>query len=100
MLSSGTGLTKLGFAGNDSPSFIFPTVIATRQSSGGRGQGTSGGNLSQKRGTEDLDFFIGNEALEAANGPRMYSYCLLLGILVLSLILTIIHQRLWTQLSH
>lgn len=72
MFHSGTGLTKLGFAGNDSPSFIFPTVIATRQSSGGRGQGTSGGHLSVKRGNEDLDFFIGNEALDAANGPRKY----------------------------
>lgn len=28
-----------------------------------------GGNLSAKRGTEDLDFFIGDEALAAAGGP-------------------------------
>lgn len=28
-----------------------------------------GGNLSGKRGTEDLDFFIGDEALAAAGGP-------------------------------
>lgn len=28
-----------------------------------------GGHLSMKRGTEDLDFFIGDEALAAANGP-------------------------------
>lgn len=69
-------MTKLGFAGNDSPSFIFPTVIATRQSgSSGRSNArvaSSGGNLAQKRGTEDLDFFIGEEALAAANGPRKY----------------------------
>jgi len=25
-----------------------------------------------KRGTEDLDFFIGDEALAAANGPGMW----------------------------
>jgi actin-related protein 3 len=25
-----------------------------------------------KRGTEDLDFFIGDEALAAANGPGVY----------------------------
>lgn len=55
---SGTGYTKLGFAGNDSPSFVFPTAIATRDSSGGK----------KKRGTEDLDFFIGDEALSAGNG--------------------------------
>lgn len=67
---SGTGYTKLGFAGNNSPSFIFPTVIATRQSSGSRfDKSGSGGNLSQKRGgTEDLDFYIGNEALNAGSG--------------------------------
>lgn len=29
----------------------------------------SGGSLSAKRGTEDLDFFIGDEALAAASGP-------------------------------
>jgi hypothetical protein len=28
-----------------------------------------GGHLSGKRGTEDLDFFIGDEALAAAGGP-------------------------------
>ena len=31
----------------------------------------SGGHLNMKRGTEDLDFFIGDEALAAANGPGM-----------------------------
>jgi actin-related protein 3 len=79
----------LGFAGNDSPSFVFPTAIATKgpaAGSGGSGSGRpavtnkpsyltggtgSGGHLSMKRGTEDLDFFIGDEALAAANGPGM-----------------------------
>lgn len=36
---------------------------------GGAGQG---GHLNMKRGTEDLDFFIGDEALAAANGPGVY----------------------------
>jgi actin-related protein 3 len=76
-----------GFAGNDSPSFVFPTAIATKgpsTGSGGSGSGRPavankpsyltggagpGGHLSMKRGTEDLDFFIGDEALAAANGP-------------------------------
>ena len=78
---------RTGFAGNDSPSFVFPTAIATKGGVGGTG-GTgsgrpavankpsfltggagSGGTLSAKRGTEDLDFFIGDEALTAASGP-------------------------------
>jgi actin-related protein 3 len=77
----------LGFAGNDSPSFVFPTAIATKgpaAGSGGSGSGrpavankpsflTGGagptGHLSTKRGTEDLDFFIGDEAINAASGP-------------------------------
>ena len=29
------------------------------------------GHLSAKRGTEDLDFFIGDEALAQASGPGM-----------------------------
>lgn len=77
----------VGFAGNDSPSFVFPTAIATKGAAGGSGGSGSGrpavankpsyltggagpgGHLSMKRGTEDLDFFIGDEALAAANGP-------------------------------
>lgn len=78
-----------GFAGNDSPSFVFPTAIATKGPAGGSG-GTGSGrpavankpsfltggagpgsNLSNKRGTEDLDFFIGDEAVSASGGPGM-----------------------------
>ena len=79
---------RQGFAGNDSPSFVFPTAIATKGGVGGSGgsgsgrpavaskpsyltggTGGSGGSLAVKRGTEDLDFFIGDEALAAASGP-------------------------------
>ncbi|ODV80162.1 Actin/actin-like protein [Suhomyces tanzawaensis NRRL Y-17324] len=72
-MDNGTGLTKLGFAGNDSPSFVFPTAIATSSSSSKNTKSTSGGSasfLSSKRGLEDLDFYIGNEALNAASGPN------------------------------
>lgn len=71
VMDNGTGLTKLGFAGNDSPSFVFPTAIATSSASskGGR-NARNAGNVASKRGLEDLDFFIGDEALEAANGPN------------------------------
>lgn len=84
----------IGFAGNDSPSFVFPTAIATKSgvgstASAGRttavsrpsyltGGSGAGGHLSGKRGTEDLDFFIGDEALAASNGPGTQSlavYC-------------------------
>ncbi|KAI8387572.1 Actins and actin-related proteins signature [Nakaseomyces glabratus] len=103
VMDNGTGLTKLGFAGNDSPSWVFPTAIATAQASntkkstvvnkssaGGADSSGSGyfgnstsatsfnsgdmsslllsNNLAGKRGTEDLDFYIGNEALAAAQG--------------------------------
>lgn len=79
---------SLGFAGNDSPSFVFPTAIATKgpaqTAGGGTGSGRPGvankpsfltggagpgGHLSMKRGTEDLDFFIGDEAIAASSGP-------------------------------
>lgn len=80
-------ISATGFAGNDSPSFVFPTAIATKGAAGGAGGSGSGrpavankpsfltggagpgSQLSAKRGTEDLDFFIGDEALVAASGP-------------------------------
>src|SRR5690606_37228390 len=72
-----------GFAGNDAPSFVFPTAISTKGAAPGGASGgsrpglsgnrsfasSSGGNLSAKRGTEDLDYFIGDEAMAMANAP-------------------------------
>ncbi|GME72915.1 unnamed protein product [[Candida] boidinii] len=76
VMDNGTGLTKLGFAGNDSPSWVFPTAIATRASAGTKSSTASKSNLSSatsgsniKRDMEDLDFFIGDEAIEASKGP-------------------------------
>ncbi|ODN75264.1 hypothetical protein L202_06450 [Cryptococcus amylolentus CBS 6039] len=75
VIDNGTGYTKMGFAGNSEPSFVFPTVIATHQSAGGGGSSSGGGgrapppvagkpsHLASKRGIEDLDFFIGDEAV-------------------------------------
>ncbi len=48
----------MGFAGNNEPQFILPTCIATAVANK-----TSSVN---KRGIEDLDFFIGDEALANA----------------------------------
>lgn len=98
VLDVGTGYTKMGFAGNQLPSFVIPSAIAARSgpgtsssggraappppskpsslsSTGGGGSGGAGGggggassNLASKRGVEDLDFFIGDEALAAGRG--------------------------------
>ncbi|KAH3678461.1 hypothetical protein WICMUC_001478 [Wickerhamomyces mucosus] len=74
-----TPAVVMGFAGNDSPSFVFPTAIATRSSAatkaapnkpvfGSTSTSSQSNFLASKRGTEDLDFFIGDEAIEASNG--------------------------------
>ncbi|CAE6426658.1 unnamed protein product [Rhizoctonia solani] len=68
---NGSGYSKLGFAGNSDPSFVFPTAIATREHASTTSQSASRGppvaakpgNLASKRGIEDLDFFIGDEAI-------------------------------------
>ncbi|CEH14493.1 actin binding protein [Ceraceosorus bombacis] len=82
VIDCGTGFTKCGWAGNQSPSFTFPTAIAVRPSGGAGGAsstsasrapgapskpgGLAGSSLASKRGIEDLDFFIGNEAVANA----------------------------------
>ncbi|KAJ1340893.1 hypothetical protein BSLG_004369 [Batrachochytrium salamandrivorans] len=78
----------MGYSGNNDPAFIIPTAIATRDSnvvggsssktststssSGGAGGGAggsggsgggAGSNVASKRGIEDLDYFIGDEAM-------------------------------------
>ncbi|KAF8591676.1 Actin/actin-like protein [Ramaria rubella] len=64
---NGTGYSKIGFAGNSDPSFVFPTAIATRESPTTSTRGpplpSKPGHLASKRGIEDLDFYIGDEAL-------------------------------------
>ncbi|KZP31681.1 actin actin-like protein [Athelia psychrophila] len=71
---NGTGYSKIGFAGNSDPSFVFPTAIATRgpaAQSNTRGPAVPArpGHLASKRGVEDLDFFIGDEALANSKTP-------------------------------
>jgi actin-related protein 3 len=52
---------------------VYPTAIATRgpaaQSSRGPAVPSKPGHLATKRGVEDLDFFIGDEALANAKTP-------------------------------
>ncbi|ELW64390.1 Actin-related protein 3 [Tupaia chinensis] len=52
--------TKLGYAGNTEPQFIIPSCIAIKESA-------KVGDQAQRRvmkGVDDLDFFIGDEAIE------------------------------------
>jgi len=60
VIDNGTGYTKMGFAGNTEPQYIIPTMIATQE--GKAAQKTA----TQKKGVEDLDFFIGDEAAQYA----------------------------------
>jgi actin-related protein 3 len=57
VIDNGTGYTKMGFAGNCEPQYITPTVIATQE---GKGAAKA---AAAKKGIEDLDFYIGDEAL-------------------------------------
>lgn len=65
VIDNGTGYTKLGFAGNTEPQFILPSSIAVKETAGL-------GERRMGRGVEDLDFFIGDEALGATNYAVKY----------------------------
>ena len=59
MLCDVFSYTKMGYAGNSEPQFILPSAIAIRESA-------SVGDQAVRRlgkGVEDLDFYIGDEAL-------------------------------------
>jgi len=62
VIDNGTGYTKMGYAGNTEPQFIIPSAIAIKESA----------SVTEKskrlgKGVEDLDFFIGDEALNATS---------------------------------
>ncbi|KRX86395.1 Actin-related protein 3, partial [Trichinella pseudospiralis] len=64
VIDNGTGYSKIGFAGNTHPNFIIPTVIACRSQSY---------NIPNTgRMPIDMDFFIGDEALNATNYSIRY----------------------------
>ncbi|KAJ1099569.1 hypothetical protein NDU88_004669 [Pleurodeles waltl] len=56
----GTGYTKLGYAGNTEPQFIIPSCIAIKESAKVGDQA----HIRLTQGVDDLDFFIGDEALD------------------------------------
>lgn len=65
VIDNGTGYTKMGFAGNCEPQYIIPSVIATpdgKKTGGGIAAGRST-SQAKKKGIDDLDFYIGDEAL-------------------------------------
>ncbi len=53
--------SKLGYAGNKEPQFIFPSAIAVKETA------KVGDDATRRlaRGVEDLDFYIGDEAMDA-----------------------------------
>jgi actin-related protein len=55
------GYTKMGYAGNSEPSYIIPTCIAVADD--------KGTTLTKKGRIDDLDFYIGDEAI----GQKQYS---------------------------
>lgn len=57
VIDNGTGYTKLGFAGNTEPQYIMPSAIAVKETGKVGGKGSI-------RGIDDLDFHIGDDALD------------------------------------
>jgi len=56
----------MGYAGNCEPQYITPTIIVTQEGKGAQKAAT------QKKGVEDLDFFIGDEATQYARTYDMF----------------------------
>ncbi|KAM3586951.1 Actin-related protein 3 [Umbelopsis sp. WA50703] len=80
VMDNGTGYTKLGFSGNSEPSYVFPTAISTHESPSASGAPSVASkssylssNLASKRGIEDLDFYIGNEALASSKTMAVHN---------------------------
>lgn len=72
--------SKLGYAGNKEPQYIIPSAIAIKETA-------KVGDQAARRlgkGIEDLDFFIGDEALEAGNGGYSVKVSFLKSTFVLS----------------
>jgi len=62
VIDNGTGYTKMGFAGNSQPNYIIPTAICLPNATDGKSAGGPA-RTGAKKGIEDLDFYIGEEAL-------------------------------------
>jgi actin-related protein 3 len=51
----------MGYSGNWEPSYVIPSVIATNEAAQKQTAAAAAGKGAQKKGIEDLDFFIGDE---------------------------------------
>lgn len=56
----GTGYTKMGFAGNTEPHYIFPSTIAVKESKSAS---------KHVAGIDDLDFYIGDDCMKPETDP-------------------------------
>ncbi|ETN70799.1 Actin [Necator americanus] len=74
VIDNGTGYTKLGYAGNCEPQFIIPSAIAVKDKIASSNAAALRWNTSTGGRIDDLDFFIGDEALSpaAANYSAKY----------------------------
>lgn len=68
VIDVGTGYSKLGYAGNKEPQFIIPSAIAVKETA------KVGDDATRRlaRGVEDLDFFIGDEAMDSTGYAVKY----------------------------
>lgn len=76
VIDSGTGYTKMGFAGNVEPSFILPTVVAINETFLNQSRTTPKSNLLTQYNAgvmADLDFSIGEEALTRSRSTNTYN---------------------------
>lgn len=65
VIDNGTGFTKMGYAGNEEPTYIIPSTYADAPAKGSKTSGTEGT-------LDDLDFSIGYEAVNRPNAALKY----------------------------
>ncbi|TKR62443.1 hypothetical protein L596_026401 [Steinernema carpocapsae] len=79
VIDNGTGYTKLGYAGNSEPQFIIPSAIAVKEKQGSNAASLRW-NAPGSAKIDDLDFFIGDEALSPAAANYSVKYPIRHGI--------------------
>jgi actin-related protein 3 len=64
VIDNGTGYTKMGYAGNLDPDFVFPTAIADISKKS---------NLTVSNKTDEYNFYIGYDGLDLARKSNSHS---------------------------